>query len=31
LEVFGHGYDAILEQPMDDLTHTKAVYMARLA
>jgi SAM-dependent methyltransferase len=31
LEVFGHGYDAILEQPMDDLLHTKAIYIARLA
>ncbi|HWW67243.1 MAG TPA: class I SAM-dependent methyltransferase [Solirubrobacterales bacterium] len=31
LEVFGHGFDAVLEQPMDDLVHTKAVYLARRA
>jgi SAM-dependent methyltransferase len=31
LEVFGHGFDAVLEQPMDDLVHTKAVYIARAA
>jgi SAM-dependent methyltransferase len=31
LEVFGHGYDAKLQQPVDELTHTKAVYIARRA
>lgn len=29
LDVFGHGYDAVLKQPVDELTHTKAVYIAR--
>jgi SAM-dependent methyltransferase len=29
LEVFGHGEDAVLEQPFDDLAHHKAVYIAR--
>ncbi len=31
LDVFGHGFDAVLEQPADDLAHTKAVYIARPA
>jgi SAM-dependent methyltransferase len=31
LDVFGHGFDAVLEQPLDELVHTKAVYMARRA
>jgi SAM-dependent methyltransferase len=31
LDVFGHGFDAILEQPVEELVHTKAVYMARPA
>ena len=31
LEVFGHGFDAVLRQPLDDLLHTKAVYLARPA
>ena len=31
LEVFGHGFDAVLKQPVDDLVHSKAVYLARLA
>ncbi len=31
LEVFGHGFDAVLCQPLDDLLHTKAVYLARPA
>ncbi|MGH3430722.1 MAG: methyltransferase domain-containing protein, partial [Mycobacteriales bacterium] len=31
LDVFGHGFDAILEQPVDELVHTKVVYMARRA
>lgn len=29
LDVFGHGFDAILEQPVEELVHTKVVYMAR--
>lgn len=29
LAVFGHGYDAIFEQPLDESQHTKAVYIAR--
>jgi SAM-dependent methyltransferase len=29
LDVFGHGYDAVLKQPVDELVHTKAVYIAR--
>jgi len=29
LDVFGHGYDAELKQPLDDLVHTKAVYICR--
>jgi SAM-dependent methyltransferase len=29
LDVFGHGYDAVLKQPLEELTHTKAVYIAR--
>ena len=28
LDVFGHGFDAVLKQPLDELVHTKAVYMA---
>ncbi len=31
LEVFGHGEDAVLKQPFDDLVHQKAVYLARIA
>ena len=31
LEVFGHGEDAVLQQPLDDEVHTKAVYIARAA
>jgi len=31
LDVFGHGFDAVLKQPVEELDHTKAVYMARLA
>jgi hypothetical protein len=26
---FGHGYDAVLEQPLDESVHTKAVYLSR--
>ena len=29
LEVFGHGEDAILRQPLQDEVHSKAVYLAR--
>jgi SAM-dependent methyltransferase len=28
LDVFGHGTDAVLEQPLEDLRHNKAVYIA---
>lgn len=31
LEVFGHGEDAVLRQPLLDDVHTKAVYIARAA
>jgi SAM-dependent methyltransferase len=31
LEVFGHGEDAVLKQPLQDLVHGKAVYLARRA
>jgi SAM-dependent methyltransferase len=31
LEVFGHGHDAILRQPLEDEVHSKAVYIARAA
>ena len=31
LEVFGHGEDAVLEQPFEDEVHHKAVYLARIA
>ncbi len=31
LEVFGHGFDSVLCQPLDDLLHTKAVYIAGAA
>jgi SAM-dependent methyltransferase len=29
LDVFGHGFDAVLKQPLDELLHTKAVYISR--
>ena len=29
LDVFGHGFDAVLKQPVDELVHTKVVYIAR--
>jgi ubiquinone/menaquinone biosynthesis C-methylase UbiE len=29
LDVFGHGHDAVLKQPVDELEHAKAVYIAR--
>jgi hypothetical protein len=31
LDVFGHGFDAVPKQPVDELVHSKAVYMARRA
>jgi SAM-dependent methyltransferase len=31
LEVFGHGEDAVMKQPLDDEVHSKAVYLARRA
>jgi SAM-dependent methyltransferase len=30
LDVFGHHYDAILHQPLDEIAHSKAIYMARM-
>jgi SAM-dependent methyltransferase len=29
VEVFGHDIDAVLEQPLDEIRHSKAVYIAR--
>jgi SAM-dependent methyltransferase len=31
LDVYGHGLDGIPRQPLDDSTHTKAIYIARSA
>lgn len=31
LDVFGHEEDAVLKQPLDELLHSKAVYLARSA
>jgi SAM-dependent methyltransferase len=31
LDVFGHGFDAVPKQPLDELEHSKAVYIARAA
>lgn len=31
LDVFGHGHDAVLKQPVDEVVHTKVVYIARRA
>lgn len=31
LDLFGHGEDAVLEQPLEELAHEKAVYIARRA
>jgi SAM-dependent methyltransferase len=31
LDVFGHGHDAVPQQPLEETRHTKAVYIARLA
>jgi SAM-dependent methyltransferase len=30
LDVFGHGFDVVLEQPVDELRHSKAVFIAGL-
>jgi SAM-dependent methyltransferase len=29
LDVYGHGYDAVLQQPPDEGVHTKTIYIAR--
>lgn len=29
LDVYGHGYDAVPKQPVEELVHSKAVYIAR--
>jgi predicted TPR repeat methyltransferase len=31
LDVYGHGFDAVPKQPVEELIHSKAVYMARRA
>jgi ubiquinone/menaquinone biosynthesis C-methylase UbiE len=31
LDVFGHGYDAVPKQPLDEVEHSKAVYISRAA
>lgn len=31
LDVYGHHYDAIPRQPLDEIAHTKAIYIARAA
>jgi SAM-dependent methyltransferase len=31
LDVFGHHHDAILHQPLDEIAHTKGIYIARAA
>jgi SAM-dependent methyltransferase len=31
LDVYGHGYDGIFKQPLDETVHTKAIYIARVA
>ena len=31
LDVYGHGYDAVPKQPLDEAEHTKAIYIARAA
>lgn len=31
LDVYGHHYDAIPKQPLDEAAHTKAIYIARTA
>jgi SAM-dependent methyltransferase len=31
VDVYGHGYDGIFKQPLDESVHTKAIYIARVA
>lgn len=31
LDVFGHGHDVVIERPLDESTHAKAIYIARAA
>jgi SAM-dependent methyltransferase len=31
LDVYGHGFDAVPKQPVEELVHSKAIYMARRA
>ena len=31
LDVYGHHHDAIPKQPLDEIGHTKGVYIARAA
>lgn len=31
LDVYGHGFDGVPKQPLDEETHTKAIYIARAA
>ncbi len=31
LDVYGHGFDAVLKQPVEELVHTKVVYISRRA
>jgi hypothetical protein len=31
LDVYGHHHDAIPKQPLDEVAHTKGVYIARAA
>jgi len=31
VDVFGHGYDAVLKQPVDELVHNKMVFISRRA
>jgi len=31
LDVYGHGFDAVPKQPVEELVHSKAVYIARRA
>jgi SAM-dependent methyltransferase len=31
LDVYGHGFDAVLKQPVEELVHTKMVYISRRA
>jgi hypothetical protein len=31
LDVYGHGFDAVPKQPVEELIHSKAVYISRRA